>query len=361
MSTLRFLRQYPKVANAFIFLATLLILFSITEWYLRLTGNDATRNEKMGQPYFYFYDAHEKNWYHVLPPVDTFRDDCPEFSNWSTVNNEGLADKIFVQAKPQGSIRIMVIGDSFIQGIGAPNDSSCPRLLESILRDQKEVPRSIEVWNCGVAGSDPIFEYILLAGRLMKYKPDLVIEAINNTDIDDINIRGGAERFRADSTVIYKKAPWFEPLYAKSFLVRRIINSLGKYNWYWLTSAEKKKADANSIGLIESSLSSFKNLCQINHAHLLVAFQPLRGDFDTTKPYVLQPLINFCDSTHIQAIDLKSYMVKEGYNASSITSLYWPLNGHFNSTGYWHYARSLSAPVLEYLAVANFDTVPGNR
>jgi lysophospholipase L1-like esterase len=344
------MKKNSLTANILLALISTICLLGLTELALRYTGIYKSYMEKMGFPYMSLYKVQEKNWYHVHSINSLFVDGDQEFSYKDTTNNEGLVDKRFDTSKAQGTIRIMVFGDSFIQGVGAPYDSSCPRLLAAILNRRFHGNPKVEVWDCGVSGSDPFFEYILLANRLMQYKPDMVIEAVNNSDIDDIIVRGGAERFLPDSTVTYKKAPWFEPFFIKSHFVRGAVHGVFKYNWLFLRSKEMARAKDESLRQIEFSLKQFQNLCTEKHVPLLVALQPIVEELNGKRSsYDLGPLVRFCDSTGIDQVDVKQYLEKEGYTGDKANAIYWPINVHFNSEGYNRYAQCLSIPVGQYL------------
>lgn len=85
----------------------------------------------------------------------------------------------------------MCLGDSFTECMGSTGDST----FEHLLAWGND---SLEVMNCGMAGSDPFFEYKLFEDKLLKYKPDDVFVFVNVSDIFDVMTRGGFERFRTD-------------------------------------------------------------------------------------------------------------------------------------------------------------------
>lgn len=335
---------------------TLAILLIFAELIFRANGKYATFNEKHGAPYHSVYDAGHKSWYHIYTPHQVASQDLKEYSYSIMANNEGLLDKDFVVAKRKRSVRIMVMGDSFVQGMGAGIDSTLPKLLEGVLRKQYGDALDIEVWNCGIGNSDPVFEYKLLADRLMKYSPDYVIDVINTTDISDVMLRGGFNRFKADSTVSYNPPPAIEPLYEHSFLVRRVMHDVLGYDWMFMRPAQEHEATMQSIKEIDDVLMRFRSLCATNKIPLLVAFLPRDKELLSANKYGLEGLIGFCDSVHIPHTDIRPCLQAKGFDGEKAKLLYWPIDGHCNGDGYRHFAECLSASLVPY-----FDSVADSK
>jgi hypothetical protein len=89
---------------------------------------------------------------------------------------------------------------------------------------------SVDLMNAGVCGSDPFENYMNFKNRLQIYKPQLIIQTLTTTDITtDSRLCGGMERFQENETVKYKAAPWWEPLYAFSYISRLFFKMAG-YN-----------------------------------------------------------------------------------------------------------------------------------
>lgn len=337
------------IKNMFLLISSFGIALIVAEIYFRYDGTYSTYLEKYGGSYTSIYQPAEKNWYHIFIPGHLRTDGGSEFSNSFIANNEGLLDHDFVTNKKANTVRVFITGDSFIQGIGAPYDSSCPKQLENLLNAAYRNNPQFEVWNCGVGGSDPFFEYQLLQDKLLRYQPDMVILGINWTDVDDIIIRGGWERFRADSTVSYNRPPWFEPLYGKSFIVRRIVHDILGYDWILLRPQEYSEAKIESTQKIKDCLKKFHRLCATRNIPFYVVFQPGIFESPSNSTPEINKLITFCDSTGIQTVDLGKHLHNHISRSDSIAKLYWPIDGHFTSTGYTFYAQALLPVVAKHL------------
>ena len=344
-----FFRRHPAAFNLLILVVMFVVLLGMAEMYFRYNGKYATFNETYGKPYHSLFATDHRSWYHVYEPHQVTSQSLKEYAYSIRANNEGLLDKDFITTRQPGTIRIMVIGDSFVQGMGAVADSTLPKQLEGILNNHFKNEPAVEVWNCGIGNSDPFFEYRLFADRLLKYQPDYVIEVVNFTDISDVILRGGNKRFNPDSSVTYNQPPWFEPLYAKSYLVRRVVHDVLRYNWQFLRPKQEIAARKNSEVLIAGVLNDFEKLCSSNHITLLVAFHPGKNEMTENTEYTMEGLIHDCDSLHIRRSDIRACMVSGGFNAEKAKALYWPMDGHCNRFGYQVFAECLSLSVMQYL------------
>jgi lysophospholipase L1-like esterase len=98
-----------------------------------------------------------------------------------------------LDAKPKGTKRVIVLGDSFTEGQGVKAGDTAPKVLERLLNDAE--PGRWEVRNCGRRGTDfpalyEAFEAIL------EYEPDLVVYALTLNDADQ------SEAFHARQTYV---------------------------------------------------------------------------------------------------------------------------------------------------------------
>ena len=176
----------------------LVVFFLFFEIILRISGFYASYSENVGNSFSTYYNRMLPNHYHLLPEGNLDFLERDEFNYAYQINSLGLRGREVSAAKKDSTYRIIVFGDSFTEGFGAPGDSTYPSLLEKELN--RTYTGTFEVINAGVIGSDPFYCYKLLVDRFLAYEADLVIFSINNSDITDYIFRGGLERFRADGT-----------------------------------------------------------------------------------------------------------------------------------------------------------------
>ena len=241
----------------------------LAEIVLRVTGRYAVYSEKVGLKYVSYYNAVYPTWYMQRTPNQIFTPDNSDFHYQYCINNLGLREKFFDKTKKDSSARIFVTGDSFSEGQGAPYDSTWPHLLANYLvRDS--IPA--EVLNTGVAGSDPVYNYVFHRDKLKGYKADYLIVAINSSDFTDYMMRGGFERFRENGTTHYKKGPWYEPLYHYSFFARGAIERAGHFPFRQIFATEQDFALSadKAITCYKSVIDSFVHLTAADSTRVIV-------------------------------------------------------------------------------------------
>jgi lysophospholipase L1-like esterase len=96
-------------------------------------------------------------------------------------NSLAMIDKERTLAKPAGSKRIAMLGDSFIAGLGVKPEDRVNQVMEKLL------PSGWEALNFGVPGFGTTQELILLRERVLGFSPDVVVVVIYiGNDFDDI-------------------------------------------------------------------------------------------------------------------------------------------------------------------------------
>jgi len=93
-------------------------------------------------------------------------------------NNLGLRrDDDTVEAKPRGTRRVLIVGDSQSEGI-VNNDESYSAGLERALNTRGGGTRRVEVLNGAVSGYSPLLEYLWLRERGRRLQPDIIVLAL---------------------------------------------------------------------------------------------------------------------------------------------------------------------------------------
>jgi hypothetical protein len=87
-------------------------------------------------------------------------------------NSHGFRDREHALAKPAGTTRILVLGDSYMEALQVPFERSLSALLEDELRRRGH---PVEVINLGVSGFGTAREYLMLREYGLRYEPDLVL------------------------------------------------------------------------------------------------------------------------------------------------------------------------------------------
>ncbi len=90
-------------------------------------------------------------------------------------NRDGFHDQDHELAKPRGTLRIALLGDSFVEGIQLRLEDLLHRRLESLLATKTPRPLEVETLAFGWSGWGQANELAALRAHAMSYAPDLVL------------------------------------------------------------------------------------------------------------------------------------------------------------------------------------------
>nr|MDA3819027.1 SGNH/GDSL hydrolase family protein [Candidatus Delongbacteria bacterium] len=247
-----------------VFFAIMLI-----EICLRLSGLQASYTEKRFG-YHRVSNRHQNNEYWIKPNNPSENLESIEFSYDRKVNSLGYRDKEWKWEDMKDKTRILALGDSFTEGDGAHNDSTWLKFFERKLNDT-----SCYFMNAGLCGSDPVFDAYKLIHTFSKFKPDYVIACINRTDIEDVILRGGFERYDGNA-VEFKKGPWWQPFYGVSHVLRLFFNV--HYNELFIKKSNMDEYQDNAFAVIQQAMDSIQSYCQNHSSKPVFVFHPTSMD-----------------------------------------------------------------------------------
>lgn len=94
------------------------------------------------------------------------------------VNSAGMVERELPRAKDENTLRIAVIGDSYVEALQVPREQNFCRLIEKTFAKSAEARgKKIEVLNFGISAYNTAQLYIRLKNLAIKYNPDIVIIA----------------------------------------------------------------------------------------------------------------------------------------------------------------------------------------
>lgn len=168
-------RFFVKLTAIFV---SLIIALTITEIFLRL----------MNYSFPTFYSTEQFRGYALTPNVEGWY--RREGETYIRINSDGLRDVEHSKAKPENTLRIAVVGDSYAEALQVPLENAFWKLLENKLQSCDWLGgRRIEVINFGVSGYGTAQELITLRQKVWDYSPDVVLLAFTtNNDVTD-NLR----------------------------------------------------------------------------------------------------------------------------------------------------------------------------
>ncbi|HIL71653.1 MAG TPA: hypothetical protein EYG38_17610, partial [Verrucomicrobia bacterium] len=112
-----------------------------------------------------------------------YRNSNPDFiESYERTNSHGQRDRKRVIQKPEGVQRIILLGDSVVEGHGLAEDQTLSHLLEQLYENQKT-----EVLNFGVSAYCTLAEIELLETKGLQFDPDVVILIFVENDFDNFN------------------------------------------------------------------------------------------------------------------------------------------------------------------------------
>jgi hypothetical protein len=141
-----------------------------------------------GYSYPEFYQPDELRGYALRPNMEGWY--RKEGAAYIRINGDGLRDQDHVKAKPAGTVRIAVIGDSYPEALPVSLEEAFWSVMAGRLNQCGVFgSNKVEVINFGVSGYSTAQELLTLREKVWAYSPDLVMLAVTtNNDISD-NLR----------------------------------------------------------------------------------------------------------------------------------------------------------------------------
>ena len=143
---------------------------------------------------------------HVWPPntsslrAEYANGDVPAY--WMRINAQGWREDDDVQQpKPQGTIRVFYLGDSFVEGTCEEEDCLPTRVERALQPTLRRHGMKIEMVNCGTRSHSPFLYYLLFKHYVLPLQPDLAVVNVDMTDVFDDHLYGKFARYEPDGTL----------------------------------------------------------------------------------------------------------------------------------------------------------------
>ncbi|MGB2706246.1 MAG: SGNH/GDSL hydrolase family protein [Candidatus Omnitrophota bacterium] len=315
--------------------------------------------------------------------------DGKEFRNEQQYNSKGLNDDEYEYDKTSDKSRIIILGDSFVDGVEVGRADNFCDVIEKKLSERK-LSKKYEVINMGVSGYSPILEYLYLKKEGLKYNPDIVILCFFMNDVYEDSFYNGMATFDNNglpTAVHFKGPPKIEKLKGWKRAERKFCNtvkgainksrfyvSLKKRLYVLLKKTGLKKSDpeANQFFILSGEpkageevlwedtfryILGMKQLAGPQGAKFLLVIIPTEAQIEGTamgsaskfyfkeKPdskKVEDRLSQFCAKNKIDCVNLKDEFEKLPIEERN---LYFPRDSHFNEKGH----RETASIILEKL------------
>ena len=297
--------------------------------------------EGNGSPvYTSAYRIHHLWGHHYEPrrkPYQEITEKKEEYTYTHHFNNLGFRGKTDMDlVKGAEEYRILTLGDSFTEGSGASDDSTWSKLLEDKLNSNNS-GALISVLNGGRAGSDPVFSLRFLKQNHEELGIDMVLLAINSSDVEDIVNRGGRDRYSASGKLKLRKGPYWEIFYSFSFIVRHIVHDMFDYNRSLIQEKDYSQEYQYAIDELYLTISDIHAYCNDHQLKFKLIIGPhsyemYKGSLTWHLHRISEYLINESKVPLVYLpLCFDERIRGEGRQPSYY---YWKLDQHHNGRGY---------------------------
>lgn len=160
-------RQTRPALKAAVLVVTLAVVLALLELGLRVVGYHNPR----------FSERDDQLGTARIPGVEFVYTD--EGRGHVRINDAGFRDGNWSVPKPADTLRIAILGDSYVEALQVEEDERFSEIAERLL-DRSAVAggKRVQVMNFGVSGFSTAQELLTLRHRVWSYSPDLVVLAI---------------------------------------------------------------------------------------------------------------------------------------------------------------------------------------
>jgi GDSL-like lipase/acylhydrolase family protein len=287
------------------------------------------------------------------------------------INSFGFRDEEHERKKPNGTIRVLCLGDSFTFGWGVKVEETFLKRLERTL--QVRSGRPVEVINAGVPGWGLAQYDRYLKRDGLEYSPDIIVIAYFADDLDgprgaslisnvppsvhnqDVPVKGGilhhSRLFNFMKSVghwVMEKNRRARTGYLHDFDERRKEWSK-RINFLMVKPDDQ--ANRKFKGYLKDYLREFKDEASKRQSALVIMFIPdISQLFHPETQYINQVLAETTRELKIPFVDMTTT-----FEMSSDPGFYylWPKDPHTNVRGHYAMAEALQQLVCDPVNVAN--------
>ena len=256
-------------------------------------------------------------------------------------NSAGLRDVEHSLIKPEGTFRVLGLGDSFTAGWGAAFEQTYLRRSEVALNERNGEHPRVEVIKAGINGYFPETQRMLLENYGLRYRPEVVVVGFLANDvfdtwlgIDAVVVSKQGWLTSRDANEMGSLGTW---LYLNSHVARIPLNALvrGKraltFNGDWATTIYRP--DQTSEQAWRGVLAEYDRMDRaIRQAggRLVLFYIPSDPPLTTMHEYPEQRLGAWAASRKVEFISA----LPEMRAAMATEQLYWKKDGHCTPAGY---------------------------
>jgi Flp pilus assembly protein TadD/lysophospholipase L1-like esterase len=192
------------------------------------------------------------------------RSDAPDFiQTYERTNSHGQRDRERTLKKPDGVRRVLLLGDSVVEGYGLSESETISRQLEDLYADG-----STEVLNFGVSAYCTRAEIELLEVKGLRFNPDVVVLVFVENDFDNFNREAFPLGQAIDRPAVVKA------LFRRSHLFRLASVRLNLFHFGAEADPVRWNQDAIGDNNVAEGLRRYRELADRHGFQPLVAIWP---------------------------------------------------------------------------------------
>jgi lysophospholipase L1-like esterase len=282
-------------------------------------------------------------------PFSTDTGHTAEFAYEYQHNRFGFRDVEHELAKPNGTFRVLGLGDSFTYGVGATFEETYLFGLQARLDQRAGQHSKVEVIKAGIPRYFPEAERILLEHDGVRFHPDVVLVAILPNDVADTYLgidavtadRSGFLRTREAmalgefGTFVYRYS------HLGRLLLRIYIDRKGQPH-YWDMFKDGSFHEKDWVKM-ETEYAKMAALTDSMGAKLVLMHIPQRGPWTEENRYLPRRFSAWAAKRGVYFLDVLPAME----HSAAPASLYYPKDGHCTPAGYAVIADTLSQFLAE--------------
>ncbi len=274
------------------------------------------------------------------------------------LNSLGWRDREHAYDKPDGTIRVLGLGDSYLWGQGVRFEDTLLAQLEKRLGNAFD-GFGVETINSGILGTNTRYQLASLENRGMLFDPDLVLLVFVPNDVEQtgqnrdrprIEFFRGYTQIYLDPDRVTSRSRFFG--WAKQVVLRNI-----RAERYIREAIESFEPDSPGWNDCRSALAEIAELCRRREVPLLIAIYPFLHDLDGGYPFraIHEKVLEFCGEAGLQCIDLAGAF--PGFEGPELWAH--PTDQHPNEIAHGLAADALVTPIVSALESRGFKLRTG--
>jgi hypothetical protein len=223
-------------------------------------------------------------------------------------NSHGHRGDEYTLKKPEGTFRVLFLGDSFTVGDGTPVEESWPQVVGELLREHMGPQRPVEIINTAVVGYSTFDQWVVLQDNGLEFEPDIIVVGFYLNDIQWFSSRKVATGAKPSKHVQYGRYGRQEDdhIFPTSDLRPRLLNVLPHTRWThpirllrFVDAALYARSSTNkTIAFYREGWSPKKKGIRRYFSDALDGMAALQAERDIPFLFVVWPWLHSLDETY---------------------------------------------------------------